>query len=146
YSRAAMAALDLDRPVASAPVLFAEIDGPSPGRLRSLGITIVGVGALAQLAGVTLDAWAHVHQSALAEHEAVFSFTNPAHALLIVGIAMVLLGAFLAIAGPRLERARTRAGRLGPPAALVGVMLVAGLIAANSSLAKTHSHLFATPV
>src|SRR5439155_8015208 len=66
---------------------------PSPTRrVRRIALVPVGrwlmaAGTLIAVTGAGLDAWRHLSDQSLIHHEAVVSFGNPAHALLVVGIA-----------------------------------------------------------
>ena len=57
---------------------------PSRFRLAALGQWLLAAGALATLAGAALDAQHHLSDPNLAHHEAVVSFSNPAHGLLVL--------------------------------------------------------------
>ena len=113
--------------------------GPGNGRraLRPVGLALLVAGGGAQVTGASLDAWLHLRDPSLAHHEAVFSFANPGHGLLAAGLGTMVLGGFLWAAGPRLDRARSRPRRLGPPAAVVAALLVLGLLAARSDLGRS---------
>jgi hypothetical protein len=106
--------------------------------LVAVGRWLMAAGTLVAVAGAGLDAWRHLSDAGLVHHEAVVSFGNPAHALLVLGIAAGALGVFLALAGRALDRRRGLA-RIGPPAA-VAVLIVAALAAAaNSDLGRAHA-------
>ena len=116
---------------------------PSPTRrVRRIALVPVGrwlmaAGTLIAVTGAGLDAWRHLSDQSLIHHEAVVSFGNPAHALLVVGIAVGAFGVFLALAGPWLER-RHGPARLGPPAALALAIVAVMVAAANSDLGHAH--------
>ena len=105
--------------------------------LRPVGLALLVAGGGAQVTGASLDAWLHLRDPSLAHHEAVFSFANPGHGLLAAGLGTMVLGGFLWVAGPLLDRARSRPRRLGPPAAVVAALLVLGLLAARSNLGRS---------
>jgi hypothetical protein len=105
--------------------------------LRPVGLALLVAGGAAQVTGASLDAWLHLRDPSLAHHEAVFSFANPGHGLLAAGLGTLVLGGFVWVAGPRLDRAPSRPGRLGPPAAVVAALVVLGLLAARSNLGRS---------
>ena len=75
----------------------------------------------------------------------MLTFDNVGHVLLIGGIALVLIGVAVAIAGPRLA-ATSPPVRYGVPIALALVVGAASMFAANSSLARGHDHDAGTAV
>jgi hypothetical protein len=103
------------------------------------GIRLIVVGALAQAAGLVVDVWLHVDDPTLAAREALLTFDNLGHVLLNGGIALVLAGVGVLLAGARVARARP-VFRLGIPLVLALLMGSAGIAAANSSLARGHEH------
>src|SRR5438552_2479266 len=119
--------------------------GVTPSRARpvrhialvAVGRWLMAAGTLIAVTGAGLDAWRHLSDQSLIHHEAVVSFGNPAHALLVVGIAVGAFGVFLALAGPWLER-RHGPARLGPPAALALAIVAVMVAAANSDLGHAH--------
>jgi hypothetical protein len=113
-------------------------------RLRSVGHWLLGVGALATLAGAGLDAQRHLADPTLAHHEAVVSYSNPAHALLVSGIGAGGLGLFLVVAGPRVDRLSRRM-RIGLPVAAAVAVAVALLAAVSSELGRAHGEASAAP-
>ncbi len=113
----------------------AERDGPR----TEWGLRMIIAGAAAQAAGLGIDVWLHVNDPTLAAREALLTFDNIGHVLLIGGIALVLAGIGLMFAGPRLAQARPPI-RVGVPLVLALVLGGAGVAAANSSLARGHEH------
>jgi hypothetical protein len=117
---------------------------PSPSN-RPAGSARVGrwlmvIGTALQAVGLGLDGWLHLHDAGLIHHEALVTFHNPGHVLLMLGFGVVVIGAFLALFGTRLDRLGRRT-RLAAPV-MVGVLLVGiGLAAAHSDLAKAHQPL-----
>ncbi|MGH2759420.1 MAG: hypothetical protein ACRDKJ_07615, partial [Actinomycetota bacterium] len=103
------------------------------------GVRLVVVGAVAQAAGLGIDAWKHANDPTLAAREALLTFTNIGHVLLLGGIALVLAGVALMVLGPRVARG-PRVVRFGLPALLVAAVGAASVVAANSSLARGHDH------
>ncbi len=101
-------------------------------RLNSfLAIGIAGVVAL--LAGLSWDALAHAADSHLAENEHLFTLANPAHATLLAGVGMVVVGvvgaldASLRVSATRWSSPRRRRATSGVAAVLVAAFLtVAG--------------------
>jgi len=114
-------------------------------RLRSIGHWLLGIGALATLAGAGLDAQRHLADTTLVHHEAVVSFSNPAHALLLCGIAAGGLGLFLVLAGPRVDRLSRRM-RIGVPLAAAVAVAVALVAAVSSDLGHAHGQESAAPL
>lgn len=122
--------------------------GPPPGGrafdARAVGVRVALAGAAAQVLGLAIDAALHAADPTLAEREGIFSLSNAGHALLVVGICLVVVGAFFAMAGPVLyggSGRRSRAGRVvrvGAPVVLVGVLAAATAFGATSSLARGH--------
>jgi hypothetical protein len=113
------------------------------GQRSEWGLRLVVAGALAQAAGLGIDAWLHVNDPALAAREALLTFDNVGHVLLIGGIALVLAGIGVMFVGPRLARARPPV-RVGIPLLLALALGGAGVAAANSSLARGHEHVTPT--
>ena len=117
---------------------------------RRMGLQVGAAGALAQAAGLGVDAWLHASDPTLAMREGIFSLNNVGHALLVAGISMVIVGFALAVVGPRLYGAdasatpRRRLLQVGAPLALVGLLGGGTAYAGNSSLARGHSHEGAT--
>src|SRR5438552_760903 len=71
-------------------------EGSMPVSRLSQLLTFLGVAA--QLAGMSLDAWLHANNPALAAHEGVFTLANPAHAMIVGGLALGTLGVTLGLA------------------------------------------------
>ncbi|MCU0309913.1 MAG: hypothetical protein MUE36_03105 [Acidimicrobiales bacterium] len=103
---------------------------------RQLGIGIVATGALAQVTGLGLDAW--LHSSADRDIDGALALENVGHVLFVGGLVAVVVGAVLALVGPRLYAPTANAGpgrrlaQFGAPAAAV-LLVVAGLSGASSS-------------
>ncbi|MEY2476826.1 MAG: hypothetical protein QOG87_2141 [Actinomycetota bacterium] len=94
------------------------------------------LGAVAQVAGLGIDAWLHARDPDLAAREGAFTLTNAGHALLVVGIGLVVLGAFMSLVLPRLSGRPVL--RVATPLALLALMSTTTAFAATSSLAKGH--------
>jgi hypothetical protein len=105
---------------------------------------MVTVGALAQAGGLGIDAWMHLKDPTLAAREALLTFGNVGHVLLLGGIALVLAGLGVMIVGPRLLKAAAPI-RVGVPLVLALVIGGASVAAANSGLAQGHEHAPGTP-
>lgn len=115
---------------------------------RRLGLRMAALGAGAQVTGLGVDAWMHARDPGLAAREGVFSLENVGHSLLISGIALVVLGTALTLAGPWLY------GRSGQPGshkrrlaqvlasvALLGLLAGGTAFGATSSMAQHHPAL-----
>jgi hypothetical protein len=81
----------------------------------------------------------HIDDPTLAAREALLTFDNIGHVLLIGGIALVLIGIAVAVAGPRLARASIPI-RYGVPIGLALALGASSVLAANSSLSRGHEH------
>ena len=104
--------------------------------VRTIGLRITFLGALAQLAGIAVDAWLHADDPTLAEREGIFTLTNVGHALLVAGISLVIVGATLAVLARSLQDRPV--ARVALPLAMVAVLGGGTAFAANSSLARGH--------
>ena len=131
--------------IAWAPVLrplrLAARQYPDRVDARSVGLRLTWLGALAQAAGLGVDAWLHARDPDLAAREGVFTLTNVGHALLVVGIGLVVLGAFVSIALPRMSRRPVL--KFASPVLLIALMGSTTAFAATSSLAEgrdEHGH------
>jgi hypothetical protein len=103
---------------------------------RTAGLRLTWLGAFAQIAGLGIDAWLHARDPDLAAREGAFTLTNAGHALLVGGIGLVVLGAFMILVLPRLPKRPVL--RVGAPLALVALMGTTTAFASTSSLAKGH--------
>ena len=101
---------------------------------RSAGLRLTWLGAIAQVAGLSIDAWLHWRDPDLAAREGAFTLTNAGHALLVGGIGLVVLGAFMTLVLPRLPRRPVL--RVAAPIMLVALMGTTTAFASTSSLAK----------
>lgn len=106
---------------------------------RPLGFVVTVIGGVAQTVGLGVDAWMHLHDPTLAAREALLTFSNVGHVLLLGGMALVIVGIVIAVLGPRLANT-PRPVRFGVPLVLALVMGVSSVAAANSGLAKPHDH------
>ncbi len=94
----------------------------------------VGVaGLIALLSGLSWDAWAHAGDPHLAVHEGIFTLSNPAHVVLVIGIGGVVIGVLGALdasfraSAPASSEDRRRRVALGAAAVPVAVSVaVAG--------------------
>jgi hypothetical protein len=107
--------------------------------MNRLGFRITVVGAVAQTIGLGVDAWMHVKDPTLAAREALLTFSNVGHVLLLGGMAFVIAGVVIATLGPRLART-PRPVRVGVPLVLAVVLGASSIAASNSGLAKPHEH------
>jgi len=102
---------------------------------RKIGLAMVVGGAIAQVSGLGIDAWLHASENLGADR--ALSLENLGHVLFVGGLVSVVLGAALALAGPRLYRG-TEAGpgvrmiQFGAPAA-AALLVVAGLVGASTA-------------
>lgn len=112
---------------------------PATSSLRTLGFRITVAGAVAEAAGIAVDVWKHLSDPTLAAREALLTFDNVGHVLLIGGIALVLAGVAISVAGPRVSQARALV-RFGVPIGLALAVGAGSVLAANSSLARGHEH------
>jgi hypothetical protein len=113
-------------------------------QIRTLGLAVTATGAVAQGAGIAVDAWLHAADPTLAAREGVFSLDNAGHLLLVVGVSLVVAGVALALLGPRLyaprERPRPalRLAQWGAPLALVSSLAGGTAAASQSTLGQGH--------
>jgi hypothetical protein len=105
---------------------------------RRVGFLLTWLGAAVQVAGFGVDAYLHARDPNLAANEGVFTLSNVGHALVVAGIGMVVLGAFLALVGPRL--AARPVLKVSAPLALVLVMTSTAAFASSSALGQGHAH------
>jgi hypothetical protein len=112
--------------------------------VSKLGFRITIVGAVAQTAGLGVDAWMHIKDPTLAAREALLTFSNVGHVLLLGGMALVIVGIVIATLGPRLVHT-PRPVRFGVPLALAILLGTGSVAAANSGLAKPHDHGLSSP-
>ena len=92
---------------ARAPAVSRERRGPV-----TIGLWLTGLGAIAQIVGLADDAWLHHLDPGLAQHESPLTLTNQGHALIAAGLVLAAVGAWTALAVPRLT---SRLVRAGPP-------------------------------
>jgi hypothetical protein len=105
---------------------------------RRVGFFLTWLGAAVQVVGFGVDALLHARDPNLAATEGVFTLSNVGHALVVGGIGMVVLGAFLALVGPRL--AKRPVLRVSAPLALVLAMTSTAAFASSSTLGQGHAH------
>lgn len=110
---------------------------------RTAGLRLTWLGAFAQVAGLGMDAWLHARDPDLAAREGAFTLTNAGHALLVGGIGLVVLGAFMIVVMPRLPRRQVL--RMGTPVVLVALMGTTTAFASTSSLGTGRVHIAAAP-
>lgn len=110
---------------------------------RRAGLAAVGLGVVAQLSGLAVDAVLHARDASLVAREGVFALTNPGHLLLALGLALSVTGVCLLLL-PRVSRerrGRARTWMAALPAAMVLVLAAATFaIAARGSALTGHDH------
>lgn len=85
---------------------------------------IMLVGCVTLLIGLGWDALLHGADPHLAEHEGIFTLSNPGHALFAAGIAIIVSGIAVFLAGHVLDRALPT-GRMAYTMLLIGVLTLA---------------------
>ena len=103
------------------------------------GIRITAIGAVAQALGLGIDAWMHANDPTLAAREALLTFGNFSHVLLLGGIALVMLGVGMVLFGSQLMTAPL-AVRVAVPVLIVFVAAGSTFVASRSGLAESHEH------
>ena len=106
-------------------------------------ITVWGAATL--LGGLAWDAWLHRVDPDLAVREGVFTLTNPSHALLVIGVALVIAGAIMFLVA-HLSAARSPAHRLVSSSLLIFLFALSGVTAISAAmnrqnLAVEHTHI-----
>jgi hypothetical protein len=107
--------------------------------MSKVGLRVTVVGTVALVVGLGIDAWLHIQDPTLAAREALLTFENAGHVLMLGGVLLVVAGVSIMTIGPRIARASSPVRFGAPLASVVGVLalLVAGF---NSSLAGSHDH------
>ncbi len=105
-----------------------------PSRMVRFSSWITLIGCVTLLIGLGWDALLHSADPHLAEQEGIFTLSNPGHFLFATGIAIVVLGIVLFLAGHSLDRALPM-GRMAYTLLLLGVLILAfgAFSAANAS-------------
>ncbi|HEX7165677.1 MAG TPA: hypothetical protein VF230_01730 [Acidimicrobiales bacterium] len=67
--------------------------------MRTFAPKLVVAGVVSQVAGLAVDVWLHARDPGLAAHEGVLSWRNPGHALLGLGLGLVVAGAAALVDG-----------------------------------------------
>ena len=106
---------------------------------KRLGSGLMIVGGIAEALGLGIDAYEHIKDPTLAAREALLTFSNIGHVLLLGGIALVVVGVMVALLVPRLARTPVPI-RFGVPLVLAVLMGMSSVAAANSGLAHPHDH------
>ncbi len=107
--------------------------GTAAAKLKVVAPWVTIAGVVTLLAGLAWDAILHKLDPELATRESVFSITNPGHVLFGGGMAIVVLGALMYLAGRALEASGRRALLFGGTAAgLVAFAMTSFAIAAST--------------
>src|SRR2546428_7387649 len=77
----------------------------------TIGLWLTAAGVIAQIVGLADDAWLHHLDGALAQHEGPLTLTNQGHALIAAGLVLAAVGAWTALAVPRVASRLLRAGQ-----------------------------------
>ena len=93
------------------------------------GIVVAACGATLELVGLVWDAVRHARDPGLSAHEELFSFDDPSHVLLIVGIGVAAAG----LAFELISVGQSSLGRLRRQGLVLGIALIA-LLAANAGV------------
>src|SRR5579859_7710061 len=114
---------------------------PSRVNFARHGVQLMVSGVATQVVGLGVDAWLHLRNPQLAHQEALFTFSNPGHALLIVGMGVALFGAFLVVAGHWLAGSTSRLLRVVIPLGVAVQLVGVGVVASRSELGANHGAL-----
>ncbi len=113
-------------------------------RVTRAAPSVTAAGAVAQLLGLAVDARLHRLDPELGAHEGIFTFSNPGHALIAVGMLLVVGGTALFLWGRAAARPDARPWGRAAGAVSTIVLLVFALAAFASALATgrhEHAHL-----
>lgn len=97
---------------------------PAPASRVAAWLTLAGTVVL--LLGLGLDALIHRANPGLAEHEGIFTLSNPGHLLFTLGIAIIVAGSALYLIGRVVGPGRSAARRPLAGVALVGLLALSG--------------------
>lgn len=101
-------------------------------------LALAGGGLLTFVLGLVWDASMHAADPGLAQHEGIFTLSNPAHLVMGVGIGLTALGVLCALGEALVQRAsRPRRARLAVSA---GAMIAAFGLAAVGAVASGSGH------
>jgi hypothetical protein len=98
-------------------------------------------GIAAAVGGLGWDAWLHARDPLLAQHEAVFTVSNPAHGLIAAGLVVALVGQ-VSLTGLRLSGAARRVYIAGVAMFGLGVSAVIGWSAQISATRASAAQQF----
>lgn len=121
-------------------------------RGTGLALATGSAGVVGLLSGLATDAWLHARNPALTHTESIWTLTNPGHALLAVGIGLVVVG----LSAATYLHLRTSSRRFARPLAvrLAGVTVLALVVASvgtvrwaatTEATAGSHAHAAADP-
>lgn len=122
--------------------------------LRKVGLYMAGIGAVAQIVGITIDAVHRADDPTLAQRQGIFDLTVPPHALFFAGICLVVFGLALAIFGKQFDELYEpghevtvfrRLAQVLAPAGAVALIVGSAAAAGSSSLAAGSGVPAATP-
>ncbi|HEX5501141.1 MAG TPA: hypothetical protein VFW96_00880 [Thermomicrobiales bacterium] len=116
---------------------------PAPASRAAARLTLAGTVVL--LLGLGLDALIHRAHPGLAEHEGIFTLSNPGHLLFALGILVIIAGSALALIGRVVGPGRSAARRALAGVALVGLLALSGCsftlaAASDGGLLAGHHH------
>jgi hypothetical protein len=108
-------------------------------------VSIIPVGTVLLLIGLAWDAILHGIDPSLAAREGVFTLSNPGHGLFAAGLALVVVGSMLLVAGETVTTERGSGRGIWGRAVVAGIGALAavsiGLAAlGGTGLAGGHSH------
>ncbi len=111
-----------------------------PARMRAWAPWVTMAGVVLLLVGLAWDAVLHSLDPTLAEREGIFTLSNPGHITFAGGIAVIVLGALLYLAGRGFEAQR----KLVFAASAIGLVTLASasmaLAAGTGTLGGAHQH------
>lgn len=120
------------------------IGAPAPPVRRSarVGVRAALLGAALQVAGFGWDAYMHHQDPRLAASEGVFTFTNPSHLLISLGLICCALGSVIATVGMalRLSSSRSRLRTFVVPVGILLFSLATAGVALATARARDHDH------
>lgn len=104
-------------------------------------LVLAGIGLLTFVLGLVWDASMHATDPTLAEHEGIFTLSNPAHLIMGLGIGLTALGVLCALGEALIPRAsRPRRARLAIGAGAVVAAFGLAAVGAIASGTDHHAH------